>query len=436
MKSHTILSVTLLVPGLASAAICNNNCGRAVAGTARKDPPFASRSSLCAAFVTAAVQPIIGRNVHVRRQDAPEPIITGTKPAYASSCPDATAYWSACQCIEGIQATGITVSGTRTTPVTSASVTTILSPSTTVSSEESTVTVPSGTESSAISDDSETATGEPSASSESSDRATLEPSRTSDTSETTTQDPTSFITSEPDRSTSTAFNTGTTTSISSAPSLPRCTPGASGLEFAIYAFEPSSPECREVLYTSPSRSIDLRELLMGRTPDATGLTPGYRGVGLRRSSAEASNPVEYYGVRGPENSTFECNVIQHRGYIQIAAPGTYAVIFDTPDDIILVWVGDNARSGQFAASNSNKSGRCCSTPSSYNFTVEPFDGTYKYIPYRIFFANAAGPGGFRVNVVASGAPVPVGPFVFANCTGEENLAPSWPPWQFEDYASN
>lgn len=34
------------------AAICNNNCGRAVAGVARNNPPFASRSSLCADFVT------------------------------------------------------------------------------------------------------------------------------------------------------------------------------------------------------------------------------------------------------------------------------------------------------------------------------------------------------------------------------------------------
>ncbi|KAF4831189.1 hypothetical protein CGCTS75_v005442 [Colletotrichum tropicale] len=220
MKSYTILIVALLVPGFASAAICNNNCGRAVAGTARKDPPFASRSSLCAAFVTAAVQPIIGRNVHVRRQDAPEP------------------------CIEGIQATAITISGARTTFVTSASVTTILSPSTTVSAEVS--SVPSSSESSTMSDDSETATvessnsSEPSTSSEPTDTTTLEPSRTSDTSDTVTQNPTSFTTSEPAGSTSTDGLIPATTSISSAPSLPLCTPG---LEFAIYTFESRSPEC-------------------------------------------------------------------------------------------------------------------------------------------------------------------------------------------------
>ncbi|EQB58775.1 hypothetical protein CGLO_00923 [Colletotrichum gloeosporioides Cg-14] len=426
MKSYTILSVALLVPGLASAAICNNNCGRAVAGTARKDPPFASRSSLCAAFVTAAVQPIIGRNVHVRRQDAPEPVITGIKPAYASSCPDVTAYWSACQCIEGIQATAITVSGTRTTPVTSASVTTILSPSTTVSA-----IVPSSSESSTISDDSETATVEPSTSSEPSDATTLEPSRTSDTSDTVTQNPTSFTTSEPAGSTSTDGLIPATTSISSAPSLPLCTPG---LEFAIYTFEPRSPECRGVLYTSPSRAIDLGELLMGRTPDATGLTPGYGTIGLRRSSAQASGPVEYNGVRGPENSTFECNVIQHRGYIEVTAPGTYSVIPETPDDVILIWVGNNAQTGQSSASNSNKSGRCCSTPSPYNFTVEPFEGLFEYIPYRIFYANAGGPGGFGVRVAGPGGIID--PFLVANCTGEGNPAPRWPGWQFEDYASN
>ncbi|KAF5528177.1 hypothetical protein CGCA056_v001889 [Colletotrichum aenigma] len=422
MKSYTILSVVLLVPGLASAAICNNNCGRAVAGTARKNPPFASRSSLCAAFVTAAVQPIIGRNVHVRRQDAPEPVITGIKPAYASSCPDVTAYWSACQCIEGITATAITVSGTRTTPVTSASVTAILSPSTTGSAEE--LILPSSSESSTISDDSETATVEPS------DATTLEPSHTSDTSDTVTQNPTSFITSEPAGSTSTDVLISKTSS-SSAPGLPLCTPG---LEFAIYTFEPRSPECRGVLYTSPSRAIDLGELLMGRTPDSTGLTPGYGTIGLRRSSAQASGPVEYNGVRGPENSTFECNVIQHRGYIQVTAPGTYSVIPETSDDVILIWVGNNARTGQFSASNSNKSGRCCSTPSPYNFTVEPFDGLFEYIPYRIFYANAAGPGGFGVRVAGLGDIID--PFVVANCTGEGNPAPGFSAWQIEDYGSN
>ncbi|EQB43867.1 hypothetical protein CGLO_17426 [Colletotrichum gloeosporioides Cg-14] len=50
------------------------------------------------------------------REEPPVPIVTGTKPVYASACPDATAYWSACQCFTGIKATTITiVAGAETT---------------------------------------------------------------------------------------------------------------------------------------------------------------------------------------------------------------------------------------------------------------------------------------------------------------------------------
>lgn len=55
MKFSSLFNVALVLPGLPSAAICNNNCGRQVAGTAIKDLSFDSRSSLCVAFVTPIV---------------------------------------------------------------------------------------------------------------------------------------------------------------------------------------------------------------------------------------------------------------------------------------------------------------------------------------------------------------------------------------------
>ncbi|KAK2006280.1 hypothetical protein LZ32DRAFT_663764 [Colletotrichum eremochloae] len=123
-KWFALLNFTIL-PGLASAAACNNNCGRQVIGTAIREPPsLASRSSLCADFMTtyvtlaassepsAPLQPsavIDGRNVHGPRQATPAPAVTGTKPSYASACTDAAAYWSACQCFDGIKPTTITL---------------------------------------------------------------------------------------------------------------------------------------------------------------------------------------------------------------------------------------------------------------------------------------------------------------------------------------
>ncbi|KAF6802243.1 peptidase s8 and s53 subtilisin kexin sedolisin [Colletotrichum musicola] len=151
MKTSAVLAAVLGLPLLASAAICNNNCGRAVAGSARVNPPFSVRQSQCAAFVSTTVTVTPGavtvtanavgaRNVHGPRQ-ASAPVITGTVPAYASSCADATAYWSACQCFSGISATTVTVTAATPVVTVTADVPSSTSPalsSTEVSSEPST----------------------------------------------------------------------------------------------------------------------------------------------------------------------------------------------------------------------------------------------------------------------------------------------------------
>ncbi|KAF4837659.1 hypothetical protein CGCSCA4_v011790 [Colletotrichum siamense] len=140
MKAFSVIVAVLGAPSLVSAAICNNNCGRAVAGTARQNPPFAARQSLCEAFVSATVtitpgavtvtaNPVARRNVHAPRQAAP--IITGAVPAYASACADASAYWSACQCFSGVLPTTVTVTQSSTGAVSSS---VVESPSATESS--------------------------------------------------------------------------------------------------------------------------------------------------------------------------------------------------------------------------------------------------------------------------------------------------------------
>ncbi|KAI8165730.1 hypothetical protein KHU50_007014 [Colletotrichum sp. SAR 10_65] len=136
MKTFSVIVAVIGAPSLVSAAICNNNCGRAVAGTARQNPPFAARQSLCEAFVSATVtvtpgavtvtaNPVARRNVHAPRQAAP--IITGAVPAYASACADASAYWSA------YLLTTETPSPSSATPVESSSSTTPSADGTTVS---------------------------------------------------------------------------------------------------------------------------------------------------------------------------------------------------------------------------------------------------------------------------------------------------------------
>ncbi|KAI9172804.1 hypothetical protein HJFPF1_02318 [Paramyrothecium foliicola] len=113
--------------------VCNNNCGRAVAGTARASPALSARRSMCATFVsrTTTVTPppvtvtasvIYNRNAHDRgygKADYAEyhngysqnlhDKSAGEVPGYAVACPDTRAYWSACQCFNGIKATTTTV---------------------------------------------------------------------------------------------------------------------------------------------------------------------------------------------------------------------------------------------------------------------------------------------------------------------------------------
>ncbi|KAF9880626.1 methyltransferase domain-containing protein [Colletotrichum karsti] len=340
-------------------------------------------------------------------------------PVLKLACKYVTAYWSACQCIEGIKATTITAPFSQSTISTSASIT---------------ISIPSSSDEPVV-----TSTEEPSSSSistivpssfEASPSSTETLSSTSDLASKTTPEPSSSITStsKPSDSPSSTTESSATPSSSSVVSLPQCTPG---LEFAIYAFERDTEVC-QTIYSNPSRTINLQQIFQDRIPDATGLTPSSGRIGFRQSGAAASRPIQYYGVSGRAGSTFECNVIHHRGYIEVTSPGAYSVVPETPDDVILAWVGDNAESDNFEARNSNIAGRCCGTPAPYRFEVEPFDGLSKYIPFRIFYANAGGPGGFGIRVVdAPGNQVPqntTGPLLVANCTGEGNPAPGWPAW--------
>ncbi|EJT76660.1 hypothetical protein GGTG_06577 [Gaeumannomyces tritici R3-111a-1] len=122
----------LAFAGAALAGYCNNNCGRAVAGTAKGDT-YEARRSECAAFLatTTTVTPttvtatttlaqapaVTERNVHGRRDQAAG--ANDAIPTFASMCKDVTAYWNACYCFAGMTSTTVTVTApTPTSTVT------------------------------------------------------------------------------------------------------------------------------------------------------------------------------------------------------------------------------------------------------------------------------------------------------------------------------
>ncbi|KAI9147566.1 putative cell agglutination protein pfl4 [Paramyrothecium foliicola] len=125
--------------GIAFADICQNNCGRAVAGTARANPDLGARLSLCSSFIAAAttITPTVSTvtkrttsNAYSKTTEDSSPtkissIVTGDKPEYASACVDISEYWSACQCFSEIVGPSIAVTTvSATTTVTTQSATT------------------------------------------------------------------------------------------------------------------------------------------------------------------------------------------------------------------------------------------------------------------------------------------------------------------------
>ncbi|KAF3806319.1 hypothetical protein GCG54_00006081 [Colletotrichum gloeosporioides] len=372
MKHNVLFQIALALPSLTAASICNNNCGRQVVGTARKDPSLSSRSSLCAAFVTTTVTEAgaapsaAKRNVHGPRQ-AFAPVITGTKPAYASSCPDVTAYWSACQCFEGVKATTITVVGPGPSSTSSVS--------------------PSST----ISDSPVSPTPEP-------------PSPT--------------------------FTSTTTTS--SSASTPTCTPG---LEYALYSIDRNSDLCQNYINVQGNspRNFNLNRLIGGRTPVLTGVT---QSIGFSNNGDEALAPLRLYGTQGPAGTTSTCSIVQHRGYINVT-PGVYTVFANQPDDDLLLWFGNNAKSGSFAAGNSDVYGLWASPEQSK--LVDTFVFTESaYIPFRVYWDNRGGPGDLKLEVKNSTGDVILGfntqqsQNVVYKCAGGD--APAFPAWQDEAVA--
>ncbi|KAL0943555.1 peptidase s8 and s53 subtilisin kexin sedolisin [Colletotrichum truncatum] len=98
MRTSSARAAILGLPA-AVAAVCANNCGRAVAGEARDNPPFIIREAQCSAFVTSTAT------------FTPEAVTVTIDPVptFATECDGITEYWSACQCFTGVAPTVVTL---------------------------------------------------------------------------------------------------------------------------------------------------------------------------------------------------------------------------------------------------------------------------------------------------------------------------------------
>ncbi|TDZ74651.1 hypothetical protein CTRI78_v000633 [Colletotrichum trifolii] len=338
------------------------------------------------------------RSVHVRRRAALPVLITGTKPACASSCPDVTAYWSACQCFKDITVVAVTVVAPSTAQVTSAG---SLTPVISSSEPESTPAISS----------SEPPSVPPTSTSTSVPereckrvfqffgilRALVQPARIyyfsihSGASHFTTS---SSIRNRPSR---------TVTSSTPSPTL-RC---SSGVRFDLHAVDEASARCTCLLNkrTAPTND-DLRFLVEGYRTQIYGVT---NTIGVQTNNDSA--PLSWPGFSVYLDSTSKCNTLKYRGFINPAATGNYTMTAPFPDDILLLWVGEKALSGGTRSNDSDFLGqhdRLDRSRLRHTFRVED---TSKFVPMRVYWSNKDGPSKFSVTTTNSNGSV-----ILSDCT--------------------
>ena len=96
--------------------------------------------------------------------------------------------------------------------------------------------------------------------------------------------------------------------------------------------------------------------------------------------------------------------VNHRGYLFTHQAGEYTFSIPPGDDITLVWVGSKAYSG-FTRANADVI-RSYGTAAPLDFKQTFQQG--EYVPIRIIYANAAGPGTFVAEIKAPDGTVIIG----------------------------
>ncbi|TIA26524.1 hypothetical protein D6C81_00676 [Aureobasidium pullulans] len=146
-----------------------------------------------------------------------------------------------------------------------------------------------------------------------------------------------------------------------------------------------------------------------RNPTWAADTTKVGGIDISSSNSQA---ISLYGSSTQVSSQYF--ILNHRGYIFAQVPGTYTFIISNPDDIVFLYLGDNAVSG-WTRGNANAVASCCSnypTRASTSYTLEAGD----YLPFRIFFGQQGGPVRFAFSITA-----PDGTVILDNNTSESDF---------------
>lgn len=176
----------------------------------------------------------------------------------------------------------------------------------------------------------------------------------------------------------TVSSTSTSTVIS-CPTPSIC--GNKGIQFAYYANEPWDDN---VVNMEPKYYWD-------KKPDYNSTTTEVGGI-----NEPAGQTVSIYGSTEAFSASYF--VLNHRGYIFAQTTGTYTFATSNADDVVFLYVGQDAYSG-YSASNADAKAVCCSSPAnsaSTTYTLAEGD----YMPFRIVFGQQGGPVIFSFSITA------------------------------------
>ncbi|KAJ0312902.1 hypothetical protein COL922a_013859, partial [Colletotrichum nupharicola] len=117
--------------------------------------------------------------------------------------------------------------------------------------------------------------------------------------------------------------------------------------------------------------------------------------------------------------------------------GSYEFIVGEADDVVMVWLGDKAKSG-FNANNADITVQKGFRSYPYSEFIY-FETVEEYIPFRIFWSNGRGGGAFSSGVYPDytlGLDLTEGTVIeesklYSSCSGDASPVPAWPAWQDE-----
>lgn len=132
---------------------------------------------------------------------------------------------------------------------------------------------------------------------------------------------------------------------------------------------------------------------------------------LSYSAVEGADPAPVYGsteMFGPSNIT-----INHRGYLYAKETGNYTFSAPNVDDIVLLWVGQNAYNNYTRDDATIDQDYIAKDQPAKTYTVDLTQVTYT--PIRLMFANAQGKGNYDFSIEA-----PDGSYIISPNTTESS----------------